>query len=279
MKLGLFGINLGPCADPDAAQRVARAAEAAGLESLWTGEHVVLPDPQAPPSPSPPEMPFLDPAVALAYVAAATERVKLGTGIIILPQRNPLVLAKELASLDVLSRGRLLFGFGIGYLEPEFRALGIPFTEKGPRAEDYLAAMIAVWTQEKPAHAGRFASFAGIQAMPRPVQRPHPPIVASGMTKASLRRAVRLADGWYGFALDLAAAARALEGLRAAEAELGRPAGKGPLEISVTPIERLDASTVQRYAELGVHRLIVFSLGATADDVLRGVDAIAALKR
>jgi len=277
MKLGFFGINVGPCADPDGAVRVARAAEEAGLESLWTGEHVVLPDPQAPPSPAPPEMPFLDPTIALTYVAAATERVRLGTGIIILPQRNPLVLAKELASLDVLSRGRLLFGFGIGYLEPEFRALGIPFTEKGPRAEDYLAAMIAVWTQAKPAHAGRFASFSGIQAMPRPVQRPHPPIIASGMTPASLRRAVRLADGWYGFTLDLAATARALEGLRSAETQLGRPAGEGPLEISVTPLERLDASVVERYAALGVHRLIVFRPEATVDDVLRSVEATAAL--
>jgi alkanesulfonate monooxygenase SsuD/methylene tetrahydromethanopterin reductase-like flavin-dependent oxidoreductase (luciferase family) len=179
----------------------------------------------------------------------------------------------------VLSRGRLLFGFGVGYLEPEFRALGIPFTAKGPRAEDYLAAMIAVWTQEKPAHAGRFASFSGIQAMPRPVQRPHPPIVASGMTPASLRRAVRLADGWYGFALDLAATERSLEGLRAAERELGRPAGKGPLEISVTPRERLDATVVERYAELGVHRLIVFQPGATVDDALRAVETTAALLR
>jgi probable F420-dependent oxidoreductase len=277
MKLGLFGINVGPCADPDGAVRAARAAEEAGLESLWTGEHVVLPDPQAPPSPAAPETPFLDPTVALTYVAAATERIRLGTGIIILPQRNPLVLAKELASLDVLSRGRLLFGFGIGYLEAEFRALGIPFTEKGPRAEDYLAAMIAVWTQPKPEHTGRYAAFSGIQAMPRPVQRPHPPIHASGMTRASLRRAVRLADGWYGFALDVAATARSLEGLREARAELGRPAGKGELEISVTPRERLDASVVERYAELGVHRLIVFHPGATVDDVLRSVEATAAL--
>jgi probable F420-dependent oxidoreductase len=279
MKLGLFGINFGACADPDTALRVARAAEAAGLDSLWTGEHVVLPDPQVPPSPSPPDVPFLDPAVSLAYVAAATERILLGTGIIILPQRNPLVLAKELASVDVVSRGRLLFGLGIGYLEPEFRALGIPFEKKGARSEEYLAAILALWTQPKPAYHGRFASFEGIQAMPRPVQRPHPPIVVGGLTPAAFRRAVRLGDGWYGFALDVAATGRLLEGLAAAEKELGRPAGKGRLEISVTPIERLDRSAVDRYAELGVDRLIVFVPAATADDALRGVDAIAALAR
>src|SRR5512135_1673936 len=106
MKFGLFGINFGPCADPAVALRVAQAAEEHGLESVWTGEHVVLPDPQVPPSPVAPETPFLDPAVALAFVASGTKTIRLGTGIIILPQRNPLVLAKELASVDLASHGR-----------------------------------------------------------------------------------------------------------------------------------------------------------------------------
>src|SRR5919201_4173095 len=109
MKIGLFGVNIGPCAQRLVGVRVAQAAEQAGFESVWTGEHVVLPDPQVPPSPVPPETPFLDPAVALAGVAATTRSIRLGTGIIILPQRNPLVLAKELASVDVVSDGRLIF--------------------------------------------------------------------------------------------------------------------------------------------------------------------------
>lgn len=279
MKLGFFGINVGACADPDTAVRVARAAEAAGLESLWTGEHVVLPDPQVPPSPSAPDVPFLDPAVSLAFVAAATERIRLGTGIIILPQRNPLVLAKELASVDVVSRGRLLFGLGVGYLEPEFRALGIPLERKGARSEDYLAAILALWTQPKPAHRGKFTSFEGIQAMPRPVQQPHPPIVIGGLTPTALRRAVRLGDGWYGFGLDLSSTKHLIDGLAAAEKELGRPAGKGRLEISVTPFERLDREKVERYAEIGVDRIIVFQPAETTDDALRGVERIAALAR
>src|SRR5437867_180056 len=177
MKFGLFGINIGPCADPLVARRVAEEAEAAGFESVWTGEHVVLPDPQVSPSPVPPETPFLDPAVSLAYVAAHTRALRLGTGIIILPQRNPLVLAKELASLDVLSGGRLIFGLGIGYLRPEFDALGVSFDDKGARAMEYLGAMRAVWTDDKPAFDGRFVAFRGIQSLPRPVQKPHPPIV------------------------------------------------------------------------------------------------------
>src|SRR5262245_43381827 len=278
MQFGLFGINFGPCADPDTARRVAVAAEQAGLDSLWTGEHVVLPDPQVPPSPSPPEVPFLDPVVALAYVAAATTRIRLGTGIIILPQRNPLVLAKELASVDVLSGRRLTFGLGIGYLKPEFDALGIPFADKGPRAMDYLDAMLAMWTMPRPAHEGPFVRFAGVQAFPRPVQRPHPPIVIGGHTPPAFRRAVERAHGWHGFALGPDAVARCVAGLEAAKRTVARPGSLGPLEISVTPRGRLDVAAVRRYAALGVGRLIVHRPAATADDALAAVDTVAALQ-
>src|SRR5271163_1309878 len=203
MKIGLFGINTGPCADPSTAAKVARAAEAAGFDSVWTGEHIVLPEPQAPPSPVPADTPFLDSAVALAYVAAVTKTIRLGTGIIILPQRNPVVLAKELASLDVLSGGRLIFGIGIGYLKPEFEAIGAPFDHKGPRSEEYLKAMLALWTMPKPEFSGRWVSFKGVNAQPRPVQKPHPEIVFGGHSADAYSRAARLARGWYGFALDL----------------------------------------------------------------------------
>jgi len=275
MKFGLFGINMGPCVDPDAARRVAQEAEACGFDSLWTGEHVVLPDPQAPPSPASPETPFLDPAVSLAYVAAHTKKVLLGTGIIILPQRNPLVLAKELASVDVVSNGRLLFGLGVGYLKPEFDALGIPFEDKGKRAMDYLAAMLAVWTQDKPAHAGPFTSFSGIQANPRPRQRPHPPIVVGGHTPPALRRAVQHGNGWYGYAMDVDSATACIRGLRQAESRHGRPADLGKLEISVTPRVRLDRDTVKRFADAGVDRLIPYRPRPTVDEILRDVRKLA----
>ena len=278
MHFGLFGINFGPCADPVVARRVAVAAEQGGLESLWTGEHVVLPDPQAPPSPSPPEVPFLDPAVALAFVAAATSTIRLGTGIIILPQRNPLVLAKELASVDVLSGGRLTFGLGIGYLKPEFDALGVPFADKGPRAMDYLDAMLALWTMPKPAHEGPFVRFAGIQAFPRPVQTPYPPIVIGGHTPPAFRRAVERANGWYGFALTTDDTAACIEGLKTAARSASRPASLGALEISVTPKGKLDAAAVGRYAALGVERLIVYRPAATGEDALAAVDTVAALR-
>lgn len=258
MKFGLFGINMNVCSNPEAAARVAKAAEAAGFESVWTGEHIVLPDPQAPPSPLPPSYPLLDPAVALSFIAAHTRTIKLGTGIIILPQRNPLVLAKELASVDVVSGGRLIFGLGIGYLKAEFDALGIPFQQKGPRSMEYLQAMQAVWTQEQPAYKGRFVSFSAIQAKPQPVQKPHPPVVIGGHTKEAFRRAVQYGNGWYGFALDLEKTAECIRGLKEAAQTVSRPANLGPLEVSITPGPSLDLDMVKRYAGLGVQRLIPF---------------------
>jgi probable F420-dependent oxidoreductase len=276
MKLGVFGINVGPCATPAGALAVARAAEECGYESVWTGEHVVLPDPQVPPSPVPAATPFLDPAVALAYLAGGTRTIKLATGIIILPQRNPAVLAKELASVDVVSDGRLIFGIGVGYLKPEFDALGIAFDRKGARTDDYLAAILALWTQEHPVHRGEFASFAGIQAMPRPVQRPHPPIVVGGGTPAAFRRAVKYGNGWYGFARDLVTTRAALDGLRQAAAAVARPAALGDLEISVTPTEPLDRDVVRRYEDLGVHRLVMLAMQPDAAALERQVRETAA---
>lgn len=268
MQFGVFGINIGPCADGQAAVRVAQAAEQAGFESAWTGEHVVLPDPQVAPSPLPPQTPILDPAVTLAALAVTTTRLRLGTGIVILPQRNPVVLAKELASVDALSGGRLIFGLGIGYLKAEFDAIGAPFEEKGARAVEYLEAILALWTADQPAYEGRFVTFRGIDAQPRPVQRPHPPIVVGGHSPQAYRRAARHGNGWYGFSLDLAETIECLGGLRRALDEVERPAALGPLQISVTPRGPVDLATVRRFAEIGVHRLIPFWPLASADAVV-----------
>ena len=272
MKFGLYGINTGPCSDPDVASRVAKAAEAAGFDSVWTAEHVVLTDPQAPPSPAPPQMKLLDPAVALSFLAAHTTRLLLATGIIILPQRNPVVLAKELASVDRLSKGRLVFGLGAGYLKPEFQALGVPFGDRGKRTDEYIEAIVALWTQEKPEYKGEYVAFGGIQANPHPVQKPHPPIVVGGMSPSGLRRAARYGNGWYGFALDLDATRHALEGLRAAEQRFDRSAALGRLEITVTPTGAVDADAARAYQALGVDRLVLLNPGRNADDQLRFVE-------
>src|SRR5207249_3900793 len=156
MKFGLHSVNLHTCGYPDAAARVGRAAEAAGFESLWVADHVVLPDPPVPGRPMAPDQRLLDPIVALTFLAAHTARIRLATGVIILPQRQALVLAKQLASLDVLSNGRLIFGLGVGWCEPEMRSVGAPFAERGKVADDYLAAMReAGKKRSRPAELGR----------------------------------------------------------------------------------------------------------------------------
>jgi len=255
MRLGLFSINMGPCSQPGHLAATARAAEAAGFDSVWAGEHVVLPDPQAPPSPMAPQDPALDPFVALAWAAASTATIRVATGIVILPQRNPVVLAKQVASLDVLSGGRLTLGVGVGYLEPEFRAIGANYEERGAVTDEFLDAMGHLWYDRHPEHHGRFADFAGVDAHPRPVQRPIP-VVVGGRTPPAYRRAVARGQGWYGFALTPDEAAPCLEGLRRAADQVERPASLGALEISVTPRGRLTADAASAFAHLGVHRLI-----------------------
>ncbi len=257
LSFGLFGLNTGPCSYPDGAAHIARAAEEAGWESLWVGEHVVLPEPRTSASPMNPHDRILDPVVALTYLAAHTRRVKLGTGVIILPQRNPLVLAKQLASLDVLAVGRLILGVGAGYLEPEFRAIGVPLEDRGVRTDEYLTAMTALWTMEQPVMKGRYAEFSGIQAYPHPVQQPYPHTVIGGHSSGAFRRAVTMAHGWYGWGQDPTAAAQAVHDLQTVADRYGRPTELGPIEISVTPPGPVDRELAARYAEAGVHRLIL----------------------
>lgn len=267
MRLGVFGINAGTTYQPAATLRLARLAEELGFDSIWAGEHVVVPSPRVPPSPMEPTDPILDPLVHLAYLAAATERVLLATGIVILPQRNPLVLAKQVASLDVLCGGRLMLGIGVGYIEPEMTAIGVPMSGRGARTDDYLAAMRALWIQPGPVrHDGQFVSFAGVDAHPRPQQEGGPRIVVGGHTAAAFRRAIALGHGWYGFALTPETAAQCIAGLRRAAAEVERPAELGDLEISVTPARRLDAATVDGFGEAGVHRLVPNLIGTPSPE-------------
>ncbi|HYB12283.1 MAG TPA: LLM class F420-dependent oxidoreductase [Myxococcota bacterium] len=275
MKFGMYGINVGACADPAIAAMVARLAERVGFDSLWTGEHVVLPDPQAPPSPLPPRTRLLDPAVALAFVAAHTQTIRLATGIVILPQRNPLVLAKELASVDVVSGGRLLFGIGAGYLQPEFAALGVPFADRGRRTDEYLDAILALWDAASPRYTGKFVAFSGIDAQPRPMQRPHPPIHVGGQSRGAYRRALLRGNGWYGFALDVDNTRRCLADLSAVRARVARPAELGPLEITITPPPGLRPEDVARYADLGVHRLVLLNLGRDGAELMAQTERMA----
>ena len=249
MKIGLFGINSGICANPDVARRIARHAEAAGIESVWTGEHVVLPDPRQPPSPAAPDYAMLHPSTSLAFLAAVTERMKLGTGITLIAQRNPLVLAKEMASLDYISKGRLILGIGAGYLYQEFDALGVPFRQRGARTDEAIQVLRTLWNDPSPSYSGRFWKFQNIQAMPRPVQNGGPPIVVGGTSEAALKRSAESAHGWYGFAMNVDQTQEIVR-------RLGKYPSGSELEISITPSMRLNQQLVEEFASVGVHRLV-----------------------
>ena len=256
MKVGIFGINTGACANPEVAAKVAIQAENVGFESLWTAEHVVLPDPREAPSPADPETPFLHPSTLLAYIASVTKTIKLGTGITLIAQRNPVVLAKEMGSLDVISSGRLLLGVGAGYLHQEFSALGIDFSSRGARTDEAIEVMRALWTQAKPEYQGQFIRFENIQAQPRPTRPAGPPVIIGGMSPAALRRTVTHGNGWYGFALDVDTTKKVLENLEIAKSRYERDPALGEISISVTPPAKPTKTMMDEYAALGVDRFI-----------------------
>ena len=280
MRFGFFGVNAGVLSEPATMVAAATTAEAAGWESIWTGEHLVAASPQRPPSPVRPDTHFVDQVASLAHLAAQTITLRLGTGIVILPQRNPVVLAKELASVDVLSGGRLEAGFGVGYVPDEFDAIGVPFSERGARMDDHIDALRAMWRGDLE-FEGRFTSWHGVEAHPRPVEPHGPPIHVGGGSAATFRRAVLRADGWYGFLSTLESTGSAMDALDRGMAELDRPAHLGRIQVSVTPSEPVDRDLVRRYEDLGVDRLILVrdfrDVGGTpnperADDVLRFIN-------
>src|ERR1700722_6391318 len=263
MKLGIFGINGGALAtNPALLAEVARAAEDLGYESLWGGEHMCLPSPRVAPSPAEPPEPLLDPLPALTWAGAHTSKILLGTGILLLPQRNPVALAKEVASVDVLTGGRFLLGIGVGYLEPEFRAVGVPMEHRGRRADEYLAAMQALWGVKAPAFHGEFVDFEGVDAYPRTLRREGPPVIMGGHSEAAYRRAVRTADEWYGFATDIERTKTSLAGLAQAQDRHGLGGAKHRLPITITPPMAASPQMVADYAAIGVDRLNLIPRGA-----------------
>ncbi|MDH3681817.1 MAG: LLM class F420-dependent oxidoreductase, partial [Acidimicrobiia bacterium] len=230
MKFGIMFASTGPFASAEGAAAIARNADDCGIESIWSVEHAVIPDgyqSKYPYSadgkiPGAADADIPDPLIWLAYAAGITDHVRLATGILIVPQRNPVVLAKECATLDKLSNGRFDLGIGVGWLEEEFTTLGLPFHDRGPRTDDYIAAMRALWTQDRAAHDGPFASFSGAIQRPQPVQEGGVPIVVGGHSKAAARRAGRLGDGFFPISATEDELVGLLEEMKATAAEHGR---------------------------------------------------------
>jgi len=254
LTLALYGLHRGSSAEPDTLVRRAKLAEEAGFGALWVGDHIALPITE---DGDPADQPRLEAVVTLAHLAAATTTIGLGFGVLVLPQRQPVLLAKQLTSIDVLSKGRLTVGIGVGWIEPELTALGAALSDRAARTDEYLSAMRLLWDEPTPSFAGSYVSFADVIQRPRPVQRPHPPIVVGGHSKRSYQRAVESGNGWYGWDLDLDATAASLALLREAGSRFERPASLGELEVTITPPGTPDLDTVRRYAELGVRRLVL----------------------
>ncbi|MGW5126204.1 LLM class F420-dependent oxidoreductase [Streptomyces sp. NPDC004069] len=207
MRVGLHALGIGDGARPEVIEAVATAAELHGFARLWCGEHVVLVDAPVSRYPYsadgriavPADADWLDPLLALSFAAAVTSRIELATGMLLLPEHNPVVVAKQAATLDVLSAGRFTLGVGVGWSAEEFAALGVPFARRGRRTEEYLAAMRTLWTEDPASFAGEFTRFDAIRVNPKPLRGGRLPVVVGGNSDAALRRAVTLADGWYGF--------------------------------------------------------------------------------
>jgi probable F420-dependent oxidoreductase len=265
MKFGLMFANTGAFASPEGARAIARAAEEAGFESLWTVEHVVVPQgyESSYPYSKDGKMPggetvdIPDPFVWLSFVAGVTTSIRLATGILIVPQRNPLITAKEAATLDRLSGGRLTLGVGVGWLEEEFDALGVPFAQRGRRLDDYVAAMRALWSQPVASHQGEFAAFDNAISLPKPTQD-SVPVVVGGHTDAAARRAGRLGDGFFPARASNERLRELFDITRNAATEAGRD--PDAIELTAPGVAAFSADPVAAIGELeelGASRLVV----------------------
>jgi probable F420-dependent oxidoreductase len=268
MKFGMLFANVGPYVKPDMAAALGRIAEEHGIESLWTVEHVVVPAdyqseyPYSPNGrmPGPEESPIPDPLIWLTWVGAATTTLRLATGILILPQRNPVILAKELATLDVLSGGRVELGVGVGWLREEFDALGVPWERRGARTDEYIEALRALWRDDQCTFEGEFCRFENAKSFPKPVQGLIP-IHVGGHTEAAARRAGRLGDGFFPGRSTDDELRSLLDTMRAS----AKDAGRDPDAIEVTAGGVMDADGVKRFADLGVDRVALPPLGFDLD--------------
>ncbi len=260
MKFGytLFGVR------PTEYGAVAQRAEAAGFESIWMPEHLVFPAemPATYPysesgqPPVYPGSPLYDPWVTLAFAAASTQRIRLGSHVYILPLRHPLVTARAFTTLDVLSHGRAILGAGVGWLAEEFALVGESFRNRGARSDEIIELLRKLWSEKIVQHRGRHYELGPLRFEPKPVQKPGPPIEIGGTSDAAVERAARLGDGWLATGpLELDALAARIGQIRARRRELGRDAL--PFEISMGNRLSLDRESVRRYAEVGVTRLML----------------------
>ena len=265
MKVGYFAVGIGPTVNPQLVRVIATTAERLGFSTIWAPEHVVLLEEYAskyPYSsgkfPAPPDTPIADPFTTLAYAAACTSTIRLGTGICLVPEHNPLVLAKTVATVDRLSGGRFIFGVGVGWLAEEFQALGISFDRRAQRTREYIEVMRKLWTQRSSSHQGEFVNFTSIMSYPKPVSEKGVPIWFGGESGPALRRVAEYGDGWLGFNLLPHQAAEKVKRIE----ELLRVNGRrrSDVRLAVSPYTNpIRADDLKRYRDAGVEEIALLS--------------------
>ena len=262
MKIGLFATFMSPTSTPEMVRDLGQRLESAGVESLWMGEHVVLFDEMEFPYPGsrdgripvPEGGGLLDSVATFGFLASATTDLRFGTGICLLPQRNPIYTAKEFATLDWLSGGRVDFGIGVGWCKEEVIACGYSWEDRGARCDEFLELIRQLWTEPVISYSGEHFQLEACRMDPKPVQKPHIPIIVGGHGKRSLRRAAEFGTGWYGFALNPQQTGAILGDLDAALRTAGR--SREDFEIIITP-NSVDGDTIREFRDLGVDRLVV----------------------
>src|SRR5882757_8452415 len=281
MRLGLHALGIGAGATRAVIDAVAAAAERRNFATLWSGEHVVMVDRSAARYPYsddgriavPAEADWIDPMIGLSFAAAATSTIGIATGVLLLPEHNPVLMAKQAATLDSLSGGRFTLGIGIGWSREEFDALGVPFDRRGARTAEYVAAMRTLWRDDVASFDGEFVRFDSVRVNPKPLVGRRIPVVLGGNSDAALRRVVAWGDGWYGFNLGgVREVAERIDFLQRLWDDSGRD--RAELRLAVA-LRDLRLSDVRPLAELGVDELVV--VDGPPEDAAAAVDWVAAL--
>jgi probable F420-dependent oxidoreductase len=277
MKFGLMFVNSGPFSNHDLLSHLAQTAEQCGFESLWTVEHVVIPkDYQSPypysksgKIPGGEDVAIPDPLLPLSFAAALTKTIRLATGVVILPQRHPLYLAKEIATLDLLSGGRVILGVGSGWLKEEFDALGLDFQKRGARTDEAILAMRACWREDPSTFQGRHFGFGPLRSYPKPAHN-DVPIHIGGHSPAAAKRAGRLGDGFFPALGEI----EKLQELFTTMREAAHQAGRKPDRIELSCMTRAAVDSVKMVADIGISRVVVAPPAFDKEGLSRGLEKI-----
>jgi len=276
MKLGLMFVNSGPFSNPDLLGHLAQKAEECGFESLWTVEHVVIPKGFQTPYPYSKDgkipggenVPIPDPLLPLAFAAALTKKIRLATGVVILPQRHTLYMAKEMATLDLLSGGRAILGIGSGWLKEEFQALGLDFHARGARTDEAIKSLRALWRDNSSSFHGKHFDFGPVLSFPKPAQKSGVPIHIGGHSPAAARRAGRLGDGFFPAVSDIPKLNQLFVLMRAEADKAGRNAD----QIELSCVGRAAVDSIKAFADVGISRVVVAPPAFDKEGLTRGLE-------